>query len=137
MSDGASWSWVLNVANWLRGVASATWSLIAVLSEKPLFVATVQLAVGVGVAYLFAERWQRWRQRRDFQYHTMSRLSEISSELHSRFQELYALRIDGFTMDFWTKFRECNARRPQLFALKESLLRVSARVRFTTSSPTS
>src|SRR5258705_50403 len=90
--------------------------------RHPLFVAALQLLVAIVLAYLGTERWQRWRQRREFQYRTMSKFSEITADLHSRLQELYALRLAGSTTDFQARFREFNARHPQLIALEGELV---------------
>ena len=101
---------------------SSVESSLALLLRHPLLIALVQVAVGLGAAYFLTERWQRWRQRREFQYRVMSKLSEISADLHSRLQELYAFRTAGPATDFWARFREFTARRPQLSALEGELV---------------
>ena len=64
----------------------------ATLLWHPLLVAAVQLLIGLGIAYLFAERWQRWRQRREFQHRTLVRFSELSYEMMDWLAELLVLR---------------------------------------------
>jgi hypothetical protein len=61
--------------SWLRSIP------VDKLLRHPLVVAGLQLLVAALLAYIGTERWQRWRQRRDFQYRVMSKLSETSTEL--------------------------------------------------------
>ncbi|MGH7267689.1 MAG: hypothetical protein ACREMB_22965 [Candidatus Rokuibacteriota bacterium] len=57
----------------------------------PLVVGVLLLALGSLVAYLLTERWQRWRQRRDFQYRALVKFSELSEETFNRLSELLML----------------------------------------------
>src|SRR2546425_669565 len=50
------------------------------------------LGIGAVLAYFGAERWQRWRQRRDFQYRTLVKLSELSYDMMDRLSELLVTR---------------------------------------------
>jgi len=68
-----------------------TWCWGAVL-KHPLFISIAQLAIGGLVAYLLTERWQRWRQRREFQHRTLVKFSELSYELMDLVAELLVLR---------------------------------------------
>jgi hypothetical protein len=52
----------------------------------------VQLLLATLFGLVFAERWQRWRQRRDFQYRTLVKFSDLSSEMMDRTAELLATR---------------------------------------------
>ena len=61
------------------------------LFKHPLFVALVQLGGGALAAYFLAERWQKWRQRRDFQFRTLVKFSELSEEAFNRLSELLVL----------------------------------------------
>jgi hypothetical protein len=60
--------------------------------RHPLVIALVQVLVGALLAYLLTERWQRWRQRRDFQYRTLIKFSELSYEMMDRLSELLVSR---------------------------------------------
>jgi hypothetical protein len=60
--------------------------------RHPLVIALLQVVVGALIAYLLTERWQRWRQRRDFQYRTLVKFSELSYEMMDRLSELLVLR---------------------------------------------
>lgn len=57
-----------------------------------LVIALIQLLLGALVAYALVERWQRWRQRRDFQYRTLVKFSELSYEMMDRLSELLVTR---------------------------------------------
>ena len=46
------------------------------------------LALGADLAYLGTERWQRWRRRRDFQYRTLMKFTELTYDLMDRLAEL-------------------------------------------------
>lgn len=63
-----------------------------VVLRHPLFVAAVQLAIAAGVAWFVTERWQRWRQRRDFQHEAMRGLAGSSAEALRVLYELMAAR---------------------------------------------
>lgn len=67
------WSFLVLFAPWAR------WLL-----RYSLFVVLVQLLIGGITAYCLAERWQRWRQRRDFQHRTLVKFSELSYEMMDR-----------------------------------------------------
>ena len=73
--------------DWAR-LASTSCSLIRRLLSHPLFVALATLAAGVLLAYLFTERWQRHRQRREFQLRAMVKFNELSYDLLDRMSEL-------------------------------------------------
>ena len=60
--------------------------------RHPLVIALLQVVVGALIAYMFTELWQRWRQRRDFQYRTLAKFSELSYEMTDRLSELLMLR---------------------------------------------
>jgi len=47
------------------------------------------------VGFVFVEKWQRWRQRREFQYRTMSKLSETSTELFVLLADMLTARATG------------------------------------------
>jgi hypothetical protein len=71
------WSFIVLSAPWARS-----------LLRYSLFVALVQLLIGGTTAYCLAERWQRWRQRREFQHRTLAKFSELSYEMMDRLSEL-------------------------------------------------
>jgi hypothetical protein len=62
------------------------------LLRHPLFIALIQLGVGLVAAYFLTERSQRWRQPREFQYRTMSKLRETSTELFILLDEMLETR---------------------------------------------
>ena len=62
--------------------------ILFTLLKHPLVVAMLQLSLGGFLAYFLAERWQRWRQRRDFQFQTLVKFGELSEEVFSRLSEL-------------------------------------------------
>src|SRR5215470_1595781 len=66
--------WFVVAVEWLR-----TYGLLAPL---------VQFVLATIVAVVLAERWQRWRQRGDFQYKTLARFSEVTADLMDRMSEL-------------------------------------------------
>ena len=70
----------MNQLRWLL-----TWEWSALL-RHPLFIALFQLLLGGFGAYLLTERWQRWRQRRDFQYKAMANFSRVGWELARQLQ---------------------------------------------------
>jgi len=63
-------------------------------------IALVQLLFAIMVGWFLTERWQRWRQRRDFQYRTLGKFSELSYEMMDRLSELLVgrgkLEIDKY-----------------------------------------
>jgi hypothetical protein len=77
MQDLAS-SWFAPAARWLLD-----YGLLGPLAQ--LLLATL-------FGFLFAERWQRWRQRREFQYRTLVKFSELSYEMMDRLSELLMAR---------------------------------------------
>ena len=78
----------------LRVLAGAV-SAAAEAERHPLFIAVVQLGFGLLAAWFLTEKWQRWRQRRDFQYHTMSKFSETSMEMFVIVSELLTAKAAG------------------------------------------
>jgi len=75
----------------MAGLDPRTWCW-SFLMKHPLFIALVQLGVGLVAAYFLTERWQRWRQRREFQYRLMSKLSETSTELFVLLADMLTMR---------------------------------------------
>jgi hypothetical protein len=73
-----TWRWFAAAVGWLHG-----YGLLAPM---------VQLLLVTLFGFIFAERWQRWRQRRDFQYRTLVKFSELSYEMINRASELLMLR---------------------------------------------
>ena len=78
--------------------------------RHPLVIALVQVLVGLLLAYLLTERWQRWRQRRDFQHKTLVKFSELSFEMMDRFAELLVGRGRISPESHATKRREALSR---------------------------
>jgi hypothetical protein len=74
--------------------------------RHPLVTALVQVLAGLLLAYLLTERWQRWRQRRDFQHKTLVKFSELSFEMMDRLSELLVLRGRMATDQYAAKQRE-------------------------------
>lgn len=58
------------------------------LLRHPLFVAIASIFLGALGAYWLTERWQRWRQRREFQYRAFVKFNELAYELAERMSEL-------------------------------------------------
>src|SRR3989338_5571122 len=58
------------------------------LLRHPLLIALMQLVVGGLGAFWLTERWQRWRQRREFQHRTLVKFSELTYEMMDRTAEL-------------------------------------------------
>jgi hypothetical protein len=56
--------------------------------RHPLLIALAQVVLGLLAAYFLTEQWQRWRQRRDFQFRTLAKFSELSYDLFNRLSEL-------------------------------------------------
>lgn len=71
---------------WAAIVAYA--ALVFEILNKPLLVAGLQLLVGGLIAWIFTERWQRWRQRRDFQYAALVSFARSSTEVFATLYEL-------------------------------------------------
>lgn len=68
----------------------------------PLFIGVVQIILASVAAYFLTERWQRWRQRREFQYRTMSKFSETSMEIFVLLGELLSIRpLQRMMADAW------------------------------------
>lgn len=82
--------------------------------RHPLVVGLAPVVVGGLVAYLLTERWQRWRQRRDFQYRTLVKFSELSYEMMDRLSELLGLR-DQIARDLYVEKRREDISRWTLF----------------------
>ena len=70
-----------------RWLAAVGW-----LHDYGLLAPLMQLLLATLFGFVFAERWQRWRQRRDFQYRTLVKFSELSPEMMDRTAELQATR---------------------------------------------
>jgi len=70
------------------------------LLRHPLITAVVQLLVGIVIAYFLTERWQRWRQRREFQHKTLVKFSELSNEMMDLLSELL-MRRGTMPTDMW------------------------------------
>ena len=68
-------------------------SAILNLLGHPLLVAATQLSGAAWIAYSLTERWQRWRQRREFQYRLMGRFSRNTEQCFGLLVE--ALRAEG------------------------------------------
>lgn len=102
-----------------------TWDVIL---RHPLLIAVLQLLAGVGIAYWFAERWQRWRQQRDFQYRAMVKFNELAHDLAERTSELLVTRaflgsgIPG--QPYLDKHREFITRWTALEAMRDELIAV-------------
>ena len=67
------------------------------LLRHPPFVGVFQLLGGIVVGFWLTERWQRWRQRREFQHRTLVKYSELSYELADRLSELLVTRSSNRT----------------------------------------
>jgi hypothetical protein len=74
--------------------AAARWAacLAESLHGYGLLGPLVQLLLATIFGFFFAEQWQRWRQRRDFQYRTLVKFSELSAEMMDRTAQLLATR---------------------------------------------
>jgi len=88
--------WTAAAATWLQGYGLLT----------PL----VQFMLATFFAIVFAEKWQRWRQRRDFQYKTLAKFSELSYEMMDCLSELLVGRGKIATDVYREKQREMLAR---------------------------
>lgn len=77
----------------MQDVASR-WIAAAVgcLHDYGLLAPLMQLLLAALIGFFFAERWQRWRQRRDFQYRTLVKFAELSFDLMDRLSELLVTR---------------------------------------------
>ena len=61
----------------------------------PILTALVTLAVATAVAYLFTEKWQRRRQKRDLQFKTISEFSARTDRVVGSLTQLfYAVRAN-------------------------------------------
>src|SRR5262249_18783382 len=72
----------------LLGALEAARVNVDALLRHLLLIAIAQVVAALLVAYFLTERWQRWRQRRDFQFRTLAKFSELSYELMDRLSEL-------------------------------------------------
>jgi len=90
----------------------------------PLFIGIVQVILGGVAAYFLTERWQRWRQRREFQYRTMSKFSEISMEIFVLSGELLSIRpLQQMMADAWDdKQRRYISQRVLFHALEADIM---------------
>jgi hypothetical protein len=87
-----------------------------------ILVALVQLGFAAFIGWFLTERWQRWRQQREFQHRTLGKFSELSYDLHNRLSELlvargrikfeYRKKFDEL-LDRWTLFLSM---RPEVIA---------------------
>jgi hypothetical protein len=100
-------------------------AISAELFRHPLLIALVQLLVGGLAAYFLTERWQRWRQRRDFQHRAMVKCGEVTMEQFELLSELLTRRTRGAAPE-WTSAlgREYLAHRVKFHALEGELLAV-------------
>lgn len=71
--------------------AREMYDAIATLFQHALVVALFQAVFLALVAYFLTERWQRWRQRREFQYRSLVKFSELSEEAFNRLSEMLML----------------------------------------------
>jgi hypothetical protein len=62
------------------------------LHEYGLLAPLAQLVLATAFGFVFAERWQRWRQRRDFQYRTLVKFSDLTYEIFDKISALLMLR---------------------------------------------
>jgi hypothetical protein len=96
------------------------------LLRHPLFVALFQLAAGGLVAYWLTERWQRWRQQRDFQYRAMVKFNELLYDIANKVAELLMARVligaGTPAPSYWDKYREFVSRRTALEAMRDELV---------------
>lgn len=93
--------------------AACSWlvALWKAFSNDKLAVALLQLLVGALLAYYFTERWQRWRQRREFQHKILVKFSELSHEVLERLINTWDLAreqnaqadLDAAHRAAWTK----------------------------------
>src|SRR5713101_631894 len=90
--------------------------------RHPLFIALVQLVMGLFAAYFLTERWQRWRQRREFQHLAMVKFADLSMGIFDRLTELLVRRI-GRGLDDTTRAlsREYMAYRVGFLALETEI----------------
>jgi hypothetical protein len=92
-----------------------TWCWEAML-QHPLFVAFVPVVVGGLFAYALTERWQRWRQRREFQHRTLVKFSELTYGLMDLLAELLVGRRRGMMLDDYAQKRRELVSRWTVFA---------------------
>lgn len=98
-----------------------TWSWTALLVH-PLFVALAQLLIDAFIAYVLTEKWQRWRQRRESQHHTLVKFSELTYELTDLLAELLMLRGKMAPEIYITKNRELVSRWTALAATRGEVM---------------
>jgi hypothetical protein len=98
--------------------------VISCALRHPLVIALVQLGVGLFVAYFLTERWQRWRQRRDFQYRTMVKFSETSMDVFVSLSDLLASRpAQNIIVEAWAeKQKQYIAKRVLFHALEPEIM---------------
>lgn len=101
--------------HWLAG--GVDW-----LHRYGLIAPIVQLLLVTVLGFAFAERWQRWRQRRDFQYRTLVRFSELSTDLMDRLSELLVMRGRIATEAYAEKRREMIARWTSLASMRPEVM---------------
>ncbi len=80
-------------------------------------VALVSLLIGGFIAYFLTERWQRWRQRRDFQHEALVKFSQLTEEVFRRLSELLMTRDRIRPEDHQYLRREYISRRGPLYAM--------------------
>lgn len=93
------------------------------LHRYGLVVPVVQLLLATVLGFIFAERWQRWRQLRDFRYRTLTKFNEITYDMMDRMSELLVGRgripPDQYTAkrrEFVSRWTVLAAMRPEVMA---------------------
>lgn len=103
----------------LRHIASAT---VDVLREYGLLAPVVQLLLATLLGFFLAERWQRWRQRREFQHRAMMTFSEVSLDVFDRLSTILTRRVGRRKDETHHKlYAEAMTRRVPLQALAEQV----------------
>ncbi len=74
---------------------------VPVLFAHPFVIA----AFAALMAYLFAEKWQRWRQRRDFQYRATTTLSSASATVLKVLYETWGMHDGGYDREHHQELR--------------------------------
>jgi hypothetical protein len=91
---------------------------VARLHAYGLLAPLVQLLLVTLFGFIFAERWQRWRQQRDFQHRAMVKFSELTMEQVVLLGELLVSRVGRPGVHAGTLFRQYMARRVPFHALE-------------------
>jgi hypothetical protein len=88
--------------------------------------AFIVAAFGAFSAYFIAERWQRWRQRREFQHRAMLDFAEASTAVMATLWNMARARAHGWTQYhglvevYPSKFEPLAARDAQFYAVFEN-----------------